>query len=144
MTKWQEITIDKPKEPYSQNLPYLQRYADYGFATTNVGMYSLPEENRDFRKHIENEIVMEELKTQNILGNHITGEADRTIQEVNDNTDERATEIKQKIQEHHNYIVNTVYPKAQEIDNEVETLTTKVDNSRGVIDQIWNKVKNWI
>ena len=144
MAKWQDITIDKPKEPYSQNLPYLQRYADYGFNTTSVGMYSLPEENRDFRKHIQNEIVMEELKTQNILGNHITDEADRTIQEVNENTDTRTTEIKEKIQEHHNYVVNTVYQKVQEIDNEVDSIKTTVESSKTTINNIWDKVRNWI
>jgi len=144
MSKWQDITIDKPKEPYKPKKQFKYAYGDYGFDTYDTYMYSLVEENRDFRKDIQNEIVMEELKTQNILGNHITGEADRTIEEVNENTDTRATEIKQKIQEHHNYVINTVYPKIQEIDGEVETITTKVDSNRTVIDNIWNKVRSWI
>lgn len=143
MSKWEDITVEKPKEPYKPKTYNSQNYSDWGFSDAN-NIYTLVEENRDFRKSIQYEIVMESVKTQNVLGNHITDEADRTIQEVNDNTDERATELKQKISEHHNYVINTVYPKIQEIDSEVETLTTKVDNSRSVIDNIWNKVRNWI
>ena len=149
MSKWQDIEIPEKKEPYKQNLKYRQTYNEYGFTDFN-GMYSLVEENRDFRQSIQEEIVVESIKAQNKLGNHITDETDRNISEVNDNTNTRATEIKQKVQEHHNYVVNTVYPKIQTIDTKVDTtnskadtIITKVDNSRGVIDQIWNKVKGW-
>ena len=65
MTKWQDITIEKPKEKKKYSQTPVVSYGDYGFVT-DFGSYSLHEENRDFRKHIQNEIVMEELKTQNI------------------------------------------------------------------------------
>ena len=127
MSKWQDIEIPKPKDQYKQNLPYKQSYNDYGFTDFN-GMYSLVEENRDFRKSIQDEIVTEAVKTQNILGNHITGEADRTISEVNDNTDAHATEIKQNIQDHHNYVVNTVYGSVDHLDgNENWNVDTFLD-----------------
>lgn len=149
MSKWQDIEIPEKKEPYKQNLKYRQTYNDYGFTDFN-GMYSLVEENRDFRQSIQEEIVVESIKAQNKLGGHVTDETDRNISEVDENTNARATEIKQKIQEHHNYVVNTVYPKIQTVDTKVDTanskadtIITKVDNSRGVIDQIWNKVKGW-
>ena len=150
MTKWEDITIEKPKDPYKQNLPFKQRYGDYGLIDFH-SIYTLHEENRDFRKSIQNEIVMEEMRTQNILGQHITDEADRTISEVNENTDTRATEIKQKIQEHHNYVVNTVYPRIQSIDTKVDnanskldTTIAKVNENKTVIDNIWEKIRTWI
>lgn len=143
MGKWQDIEIPEKKEPYKQNLKYRQTYNDYGFTDFN-GMYSLVEENRDFRQSIQEEIVVESIKAQNKLGNHITDETDRNISEVDENTNARATEIKQKIQEHHNYVVNTVYPKIQTVETKADTIITKVDNSKSVIDQIWNKIRNWI
>lgn len=143
MGKWQDIELPEKKEPYKQNLKYRQTYNDYGFTDFN-GMYSLVEENRDFRQSIQEEIVVESIKAQNKLGNHITDETDRNISEVDENTNARATEIKQKIQEHHNYVVNTVYPKIQTVETKADTIITKVDNSKSVIDQIWNKVRNWI
>ncbi len=143
MGKWQDIELPEKKEPYKQNLKYRQTYNDYGFTDFN-GMYSLVEENRDFRQSIQEEIVVESIKAQNKLGNHITDETDRNISEVDENTNARATEIKQKIQEHHNYVVNTVYPKIQTVETKADTIITKVDNSKSVIDQIWNKIRNWI
>ena len=74
------------------------RYNEYGFDYNNE-MYSIPEENRDFRKKIQQEIIDEELKTQNILGQRITDEADRTIGEVNGHTDVKAAEIENHITE---------------------------------------------
>ena len=49
MAKWQDQIIDKPKEPFKQKLPFVHRYNDYGFDYNNQ-MYSITEENRDFRK----------------------------------------------------------------------------------------------
>lgn len=139
MTKWSDNTIDKPKEKYNQNLPFKNHYNDWGFGS-NDNFYSIPEENRDFRKHIENEIIMEEMKTQNILGQHITDEIDRNIEntdkranEINANIDTSKEEIKDKIKETNDYVVNTVYP-------EIKTVETKVDNNKTLLDTIWNKV----
>ena len=129
MAEWQDIVVPKPKEPYKQNLPFRQTYNEYGYNHNN-GMYSLVEENRDFRKYIENEIRMEEVKTQNILGQHITDEANR----VNLNTNTRATEIKNKIDAHHTYVVDTLQPKIEEIDR-------KADVNKGLLDLIWGKVR---
>lgn len=129
MAEWQDIVVPKPKEPYKQNLPFRQTYNEYGYNHNN-GMYSLVEENRDFRKYIENEIRMEEVKTQNILGKHITKEAER----VNLNTNTRATEIKEKIDAHHTYVVDTLQPKIEEIDR-------KADVNKGLLDLIWGKVR---
>lgn len=135
MAEWTDIVIPKPKEPYKQNLPFKQGYNEYGFSYDN-GMYSLVEENRDFREYIENEIRMEEVKTQNILGQHVTDEINRNIT----NTNARATEIKQKIDNHHNYVVNTIQPK-------IEDTNTKVTSNTSILNNIWNKVKDithWI
>ena len=129
MAEWQDIVVPKPKEPYKQNLPFRQTYNEYGYNHNN-GMYSLVEENRDFSKYIENEIRMEEVKTQNILGQHITDEANR----VNLNTNTRATEIKNKIDAHHTYVVDTLQPKIEEIDR-------KADVNKGLLDLIWGKVR---
>lgn len=133
MAEWQDIVVPKPKEPYKQNLPFRQTYNEYGYNHNN-GMYSLVEENRDFRKYIENEIRMEEVKTQNILGKHITEEADRVVGRVNLNTNTRATEIKEKIDAHHTYVVDTLQPKIEEIDR-------KADVNKGLLDLIWGKVR---
>lgn len=108
-----------------------QIYNEYGFGQPN-GIYSLIEENRDFRKHIEEVIKTEELNTQQ----HITNEINRNIE----NTDTRATEIKEKIDSHNDYVVNTVYPKVEEIE-------TKVISNTSILNNIWEKVKNithWI
>lgn len=118
MAEWQDIVVPKPKEPYKQNLPFRQTYNEYGYNHNN-GMYSLVEENRDFRKYIENEIRMEEVKTQNILGQHITKEANR----VNEHTTARTS-----------YVVNTLQPK-------IDTIDSKVDESKNVLDLIWGKVR---
>lgn len=135
MAEWNDIVIPKPKDPYKQNLPFKQIYNEYGYNGFN-GMYSLCEENRDFRKHIQNEIVMEEVKTQNILGQHVTDEVNRNIE----NTNTRATEIKQLVTQKADYVINTLKPK-------IETVENKVDENKTIIDKIWNKVQNmthWI
>ncbi len=135
MAEWTDIVIPKPKEPYKQNLPFKQIYNEYGF-NHNDSMYSLVEENRDFREYIENEIRMEEVKTQNILGQHVTDEVNRNIA----NTNVRATEIKQKIDSHHDYVVNTIQPK-------IEDTNAKVTSNTSILNNIWNKVRDithWI
>ena len=35
MAKWQDKTIDKPKEPPKQKLPFVNMYNDYGFDHEN-------------------------------------------------------------------------------------------------------------
>lgn len=139
MSKWTDKTFEKPKEKTKQNLPFINHYNDWGFGG-NDGFYSIPEENRDFRKHIENEIVMEEVKTQNVLGQHITDEIDRNIEntdkraeEINANIDTSREDVKSKIKEANDYVVNTVYP-------EIKTVETKVDENKTLLDTIWNKV----
>ena len=135
MAEWTDIVIPKPKDPYKQNLPFKQVYNEYGFYG-NSGIYSLNEENRDFRKHIENEIVMEDLKTQNILGQHITDEINRNIK----NTDNRAAEIKQHVTTKADYVINTLKP-------EIETINEEVTANTSVLQRIWDKIQNithWI
>lgn len=147
MAKWVDKTMEKPKEPYKQKLSFVNRYNDYGFDYNN-GMYSLPEENRDFRKHIENEIKMEEMKTQNILGQHITDEIDRNIEntdqraeEINENIDNTRTELKQEINSAKNYVINTLSTEIEAVDDKVDTAITKIDENKSVIDRIWAKVE---
>lgn len=135
MAEWTDIVIPKPKDPYKQNLPFKQIYNEYGFNQSS-GMYSLVEENRDFRKYIENEIVMEDLKTQNILGQHITDEINRNIE----NTDTRAQEIKQHVTTKADYVIDTLRPK-------IEAVDTKVTSNTSILNNIWEKVRNithWI
>ena len=135
MAEWTDIAIPKPKDPYKQNLPFKQIYNEYGF-NHNDSMYSLVEENRDFRKHIEDEIRMEEVKTQNILGKHVTDENNRNIQ----NTDTRTTEIKQLVTQKADYVINTLKPEIQEIKQTVNSNTSTLQN-------IWNKLQSithWI
>lgn len=135
MAEWTDIVIPKPKDPYRQNLPFKQIYNEYGYDHNN-SMYSLVEENRDFRKHIENEIKMEEVKTQNILGQHVTDEINRNIE----NTDTRATEIKQHVTTKADYVINTLKPDIQEIKQTVNSNTSILQN-------IWNKLQgitHWI
>ena len=132
MTKWQDKTIDKtidkPKVPYKQKRPFVSLYNEYGFDYNNE-MYSITEENRDFRKKIQHEIIMEELKTQNILGQHITDEADRIIQEVNDHTNIKT-----------DYVIDTLQPKIETVETKVDTVTTKVNENKSLLDKIWTKV----
>ena len=128
MTKWQDKTIDKPKVPYKQKRPFVSLYNEYGFDYNNE-MYSITEENRDFRKKIQHEIIMEELKTQNILGQHITDEANRIIQEVNDHTNIKT-----------DYVIDTLQPKIETVETKVDTVTTKVNENRSLLDRIWTKV----
>ena len=142
MAKWQDKTIDKPKEPFKQKLPFVNVYNDYGFDYNNK-MYSIPEENRDFRKKIQHEIIMEELKTQNILGQHITDEADRTIEEVNEHTDVKTVEIKNHVTDKTNNVINTLSPKIETVDTKVNNVKTTVESNQSIITNIWNKIKTW-
>lgn len=128
MTKWQDKTIDKPKVLYKQKRPFVSLYNEYGFDYNNE-MYSITEENRDFRKKIQHEIIMEELKTQNILAQHITDEADRIIQEVNDHTNIKT-----------DYVIDTLQPKIETVETKVDTVTTKVNENKSLLDKIWTKV----
>ena len=139
MAKWQDKTIDKPKEPFKQKLPFVNVYNDYGFDYNNK-MYSIPEENRDFRKKIQHEIIIEELKTQNILGQHITDEADRTIEEINEHTDVKTVEIKNHITEKTNYVINTLSSKIETVETKVDTVTTKINENKSLLERIWTKV----
>lgn len=142
MAKWQDKTIDKPKEPLKQKLSFVNMYNDYGFDYNNK-MYSIPEENRDFRKKIQYEIIMEELKTQNILGQHITDEADRTIEEVNEHTDVKTVEIKNHVTDKTNYVITTLSPKIETVDTKVNNVKTTVESNQSIITNIWNKIKTW-
>ena len=142
MAKWQDKTIDKPKEPFKQKLPFVNVYNDYGFDYNNQ-MYSITEENRDFRKKIQHEIIMEELKTQNILGQHITDEADRTIGEVNEHTDVKTVEIKNHVTDKTNDVINTLSPKIETVDTKVNNVKTTVESNQSIITNIWNKIKTW-
>ena len=142
MAKWQDKTIDKPKEPYKQKLPFVSLYNEYGFDYNNQ-MYSIPEENRDFRKKIQYEIMMEELKTQNILGQHITDEADRTIGEVNEHTDVKTVEIKNHVTDKTNDVINTLSPKIETVETKVNNVKTTVESNQSIITNIWNKIKTW-
>ena len=142
MAKWQDKTIDKPKEPLKQKFPFVNMYNDYGFDYNNK-MYSIPEENRDFRKKIQYEIIMEELKTQNILGQHITDEADRTIEEVNEHTDVKTVEIKNHVTDKTNYVITTLSPKIETVDTKVNNVKTTVESNQSIIANIWNKIKTW-
>ena len=142
MAKWQDKTIDKPKEPFKQKLPFVNVYNDYGFDYNNQ-MYSITEENRDFRKKIQHEIIMEELKTQNILGQHITDEADRTIGEVNEHTDVKTVEIKNHVTDKTNYVITTLSPKIETVDTKVNNVKTTVESNQSIITNIWNKIKTW-
>ena len=142
MAKWQDKTIDKPKEPLKQKFPFVNMYNDYGFDYNNK-MYSIPEENRDFRKKIQYEIIMEELKTQNILGQHITDEADRTIEEVNEHTDVKTVEIKNHVTDKTNYVITTLSPKIETVETKVNNVKTTVESNQSIITNIWNKIKTW-
>ena len=142
MAKWQDKTIDKPKEPLKQKFPFVNMYNDYGFDYNNK-MYSIPEENRDFRKKIQYEIIMEELKTQNILGQHITDEADRTIEEVNEHTDVKTVEIKNHVTDKTNNVINTLSPKIETVETKVNNVKTTVESNQSIITNIWNKIKTW-
>lgn len=136
MSRWQEIVVDKPVEKPKQKLPFKQMYEEYGFDHAN-GAYTIPEEIRHFRKHIQNEIVMEHIRTQNVLGNHITGEIDRNIE----NTDARATEIKAKIDNHHNYVVNTVKPDIDAIKSNVDEVKSTQTSQGNILSQILNIIR---
>ena len=140
MAKWQDKTIDKPKEPYKQKLPFVSLYNEYGFDYNNQ-IYSILEENRDFRKKIQYEIMKEGLQTQNILGQHITDEADRTISEVNEHTDVKTVEIKNHVTDKTNYVINTLSPKIETVDTKVNNVKTTVESNQSIIANIWNKIK---
>ena len=140
MAKWQDKTIDKPKEPYKQKLPFVSLYNEYGFDYNNQ-IYSILEENRDFRKKIQYEIMKEGLQTQNILGQHITDEADRTIKEVNEHTDVKTVEIKNHVTDKTNYVINTLSPKIETVDTKVNNVKTTVESNQSIIANIWNKIK---
>ena len=142
MAKWQDKTIDKPKVPYKQKRPFVSLYNEYGFDYNNE-MYSITEENRDFRKKIQHEIIMEELKTQNIRGQHITDEADRTIGEVNEHTDVKTVEIKNHVTDKTNYVITTLSPKIETVDTKVNNVKTTVESNQSIITNIWNKIKTW-
>lgn len=136
MSRWQEIVIPKPPEKTKQKLPFKQLFNEYGF-DYEAFTYTIPEEIRDFRKHIQNEIVMEHVRTQNVLGNHITGETDRNIE----NTDARAREIKAKIDNHHNYVINTMKSEIDEIKSDTETIKETQSNHGSLLAQILDIIR---
>ena len=131
MAEWNDIVVPKPKDPYKQNLEFKQIYNEYGFDGFN-GIYTLCEENRDFRKYIENEIRMEETKTQNILGQHVSDEINRNIE----NTNTRATEIKNHVTTKTDYIINTLKPK-------IETVDEHVTENKGLLNTILEILRRW-
>ena len=135
MTQWKDKEIPEKKEPYKQKLPFKQIYNEYGYNGADA-YYSLNEERRDFRKNIQEEIVVEGINTQNVLGRHISEETDRNIE----NTDERAEEIKEQVASKAEYVIDTLSPKIDAVDSKVTSNTT-------VLNSIWDKVKNithWI
>lgn len=139
MAQWTDKTLEKPKKKPKYNTYFSNLYNEYGF-DYNSGIYSIPEERRDFRKKIQNEIIMEEMKTQNILGQHVTDEINRNIEntdkrakELNKNIDDSREELKGDIKNVNDYVVNTVYPK-------IQTVETKVEQNKSLLDTIWNKV----
>ena len=175
MAKWQDKTSPKPKEREKNRQDRKSRFYDYGIYDEDY-LLTFPQETRNTIKEIQHEIIMEHMKTQNVLGNHVTEETDRAIKEVNDNTNARAneinaniddsrTKIRQDISNVNTYIINTLYPKVQEVDTEVEnvdrkastidtkidTLTTKVntidekaETNHGLLVNIWNRIQNII
>jgi len=131
MAEWIDKEVPKPKEPYKQNLPIKPNYNDYGFDSSVIS-YSLPEEHRDFRKKIQNEIIMEEIRTQNVLGKHVSEEINRNIS----NTNTRATEIKNHVATKADYVINTLQPKIETVKQKVDTVEQKVEENKGLLNRL--------
>ena len=77
-------------------------------------------ETREWREHIEEHIDEKHAETQG----HVTNETNRAIDDV-----------KTAITSARDYVINDVDTRATEI-------KTKIDSSRTVIDNIWDKVRN--
>ena len=119
----------------------------YGVDTDTARHITFPEERRNWRKYIEA-----------TLKEHITNEADRTIETVNDNTDTKVeaakttivnrvdtaeTNIKAKVDNVNSYVVNTLKPEVDSIKSTVEDNKTALSGITNTVNNIWNKIRNW-
>lgn len=73
---------------------------------------------------------------------HITEVEERLIKEINDakgnintNVDAAETAIISKIEEHNNYVINTIQPK-------IKAVQTTVNENKNTLQSIWNKIKD--
>lgn len=73
---------------------------------------------------------------------HITEVEERLTKEINDakkninaNVDAAETAIISKIEEHNNYVVNTIQPKIKDVQ-------TTVNENKNTLQSIWNKIKD--
>jgi uncharacterized coiled-coil DUF342 family protein len=90
-------------------------YNEYGFGN-NAQIYSLNEENRDFRKKIQNDISSESDDIQELVTQHVTDETNRTISKIDTNT--------------------------VQIREDIQSVEQKVDENKSLLDMIWEKVSS--
>lgn len=96
----------------------------YGFKEQDY-LKTWLEETRDWREHEHTHLSeVEERLTKEINDAEIS---------INTNVDTAETAILRKIEEHNNYVVETIQPK-------VESIETKVDNHTGVLANIQNLI----
>lgn len=100
----------------------------YGYGENNT-LYTWLEETRDWR----------DSHTQHLTEstNKIMENVDNTREEVNANVDAAETAILDKIEEHHEYVINNVVPVVNEIKN-------TVNEGQSTINNIWNKIRTAI
>lgn len=143
--------IERPKFKIRDKVIY-NGYNDYGIDIDNTFLLSLREEARIYGRELRRLIKNEHVDTRNVLGNFVDDrvietkelvrdenlkdrewtriEADRTIQDVNTNTNSRATEIKSQIATSTSTITSKVDSSTSTITSAIESLKSYISNLR--------------
>lgn len=142
--------IERPKFKIRDKIIY-NGYNDYGIDIDNTFLLSLREEARIYGRELRRLIKNEHVDTRNVLGNFVDDrvietkelvrdenlkdrewtriEADRTIQDVNTNTNSRATEIKSQI-------ATSTSTITSKVDSSTSTITSAIESLKGYISNL--------
>ena len=98
----------------------------YGFKEQDY-LKTWLEETRDWKEYEHTHITEVEEK--------LTKEINDAKENINTNVDAAETAIISKIEEHNNYVVNTIQPKIKDVQ-------TTVNENKNTLQSIWNKIKD--
>ena len=103
----------------------------YGFKEQDY-LKTWLEETRDWREYEHTHITEVEER--------LTKEINDAEENINANVDAAETAIISKIEEHNNYVVNTIQPKVESIETKVDNHTGLLTNIQSLINQILGKI----
>lgn len=103
----------------------------YGFKEQDY-LKTWLEETRDWREHEHTYITEVEKR--------LTKEINDAEKNINTNVDAAETAIISKIEEHNNYVINTIQPKVESIETKVDNHTGLLTNIQSLINQILGRI----